>query len=244
VQLGFSTHAKWHTHTHTHTVIYTRLMIITQVRGSNRRLNEIAQQTVSQSVTSTTHSFPDEVAAIFHWHNPSDRTTVLGVDSASNRNEYQEYFLEGKGGQCVGLSWNLWASTSWNPQDLSRPVMRLLYLYHVLFGWQNNRGSYGAVLGTWVREELTVYVKGKYRFWILCSYRRIILKWIFWAYELPTQFTRATVQWWVLWVQQYTSAFHTSRLFSWPTERLWRYLLGCDTVCTGIVVSEDPAASN
>jgi len=27
------------------------------------------------------------------------------------------------------LSWNLEASTSWNPQGLSRPVMRLLYLY-------------------------------------------------------------------------------------------------------------------
>jgi len=28
---------------------------------------------------------------------------VPGVDSASNRNEYQEYFLGGKGGQCVVL---------------------------------------------------------------------------------------------------------------------------------------------
>jgi len=27
-----------------------------------------------------------------------------GVDSASNRNEYQEYFLAGKGGPCVGLT--------------------------------------------------------------------------------------------------------------------------------------------
>jgi len=27
------------------------------------------------------------------------------------------------------LSWNLGASTSWNPQSLSRPVMGLLYLY-------------------------------------------------------------------------------------------------------------------
>ena len=27
-----------------------------------------------------------------------------GVDSASNRNEYQEYFLGGKGSQCVGLT--------------------------------------------------------------------------------------------------------------------------------------------
>ena len=26
-----------------------------------------------------------------------------GVDSASDRNEYQEYFLGGKGGRCVGL---------------------------------------------------------------------------------------------------------------------------------------------
>jgi len=26
------------------------------------------------------------------------------VDSASNRNEYQEYFLGGKGSRCVGLT--------------------------------------------------------------------------------------------------------------------------------------------
>jgi len=30
------------------------------------------------------------------------------------------------------LSWNLGASTSWNPQGLSRPVMGLLYLYYQL----------------------------------------------------------------------------------------------------------------
>ena len=59
-----------------------------------------------------------------------------GVDSASNRNEYQEYFLGeggGKGGRCVGLTILLsscadcieivGASASWNPQGLSRPVM-------------------------------------------------------------------------------------------------------------------------
>jgi len=28
---------------------------------------------------------------------------VSGVDSASNRNRYQEYFLGSKGGRCVGL---------------------------------------------------------------------------------------------------------------------------------------------
>ena len=49
-------------------------------------------------------SIPDGVIGIFHltrsfWphHGP-------GVDSASNRNEYQEYFLGGKGGRCVGLT--------------------------------------------------------------------------------------------------------------------------------------------
>jgi len=57
------------------------------------------------------------------------------------RNEYQEYFLGGKGGWCAGLttlpplyadSWNLGASPSWNPQGLSRPVMGFLYLFTAL----------------------------------------------------------------------------------------------------------------
>jgi hypothetical protein len=48
-----------------------------------------------------------------------------GVDSDSNRNEYQEYFLVCKDSRCLAtlmcqLSWNLGASTSWNLQGLSR----------------------------------------------------------------------------------------------------------------------------
>ena len=46
-------------------------------------------------------SIPDGVIGIFHWHNPSDRP---GVDSASNRNEYQEYFLGVKSGRRVRLT--------------------------------------------------------------------------------------------------------------------------------------------
>jgi hypothetical protein len=48
-----------------------------------------------------------------------------------------------KGGRCIGLTtlppflcrlfWNLGTSTSWNPQDLSRPVMGLLYLLLLSF---------------------------------------------------------------------------------------------------------------
>ena len=38
-------------------------------------------------------SIPDGVIGNFNWHNPSGYTMAPGVDSASNRNEYQEHFL-------------------------------------------------------------------------------------------------------------------------------------------------------
>jgi len=56
-----------------------------------------------------------------------------------NKIEYQEYFLEGKGGRCVGtdnltifiwrLSWNLGASTSRNPLGLNMCKEGLLYFF-------------------------------------------------------------------------------------------------------------------
>ena len=49
-------------------------------------------------------SIPDGVIGNFHWHNPSDRTMVPGVDSVSNRNQYQDYFVWGKRGRCVRLT--------------------------------------------------------------------------------------------------------------------------------------------
>jgi len=43
-----------------------------------------------------------------HWNFSSTQSFLLhygpGVDSACNTNEYQEYFLGGKGGRCVGLT--------------------------------------------------------------------------------------------------------------------------------------------
>ena len=44
-------------------------------------------------------SIPDGVTGIFHWPHYDP-----GVDSASNRNEYQEYFLWGKGDRCAGMT--------------------------------------------------------------------------------------------------------------------------------------------
>jgi hypothetical protein len=77
-------------------------------------------------------SIPDGDIGIFYWHNTSERTMALRVDSSSNTNEYQRYFLGGKGDRCVGLTtlpplcadWLniLGASTSWSPKGLSRPV--------------------------------------------------------------------------------------------------------------------------
>jgi len=58
------------------------------------------------------------------------------VDSASNRNVYQEYLLGVKAAvrlttyhHPVPLSQNLGTLTSWNPLGLSKPVMGLPYLY-------------------------------------------------------------------------------------------------------------------
>jgi hypothetical protein len=50
------------------------------------------------------------------------------VHSGSNRNEYQQYFLGGKGGRCVGLP-NLGASKFWKSQGLSGALVGLLYLH-------------------------------------------------------------------------------------------------------------------
>jgi hypothetical protein len=39
------------------------------------------------------------------WHNRFGRTMALGsTQPLTERNEYQEYFLGGKGGRCVGLT--------------------------------------------------------------------------------------------------------------------------------------------
>jgi hypothetical protein len=46
-------------------------------------------------------SFPDSVIGIFRWHKLSGHTMALGL---THRNECQEYFLGGNGGQCIRLT--------------------------------------------------------------------------------------------------------------------------------------------
>jgi hypothetical protein len=71
-----------------------------------------------------------------------------GVDSASNKDEYQEYFLRlrrpVRGADNLTtfmcrLSLNLGALNSWNPQGLSRSVMGLLYLHLLHIGVAQHR---------------------------------------------------------------------------------------------------------
>jgi hypothetical protein len=87
-------------------------------------------------------SIPDGITGIFHWHNPSGRTMVLGLtqpltDMSSRNNSLG---VGDKGGRCVGLT----SSSSWNLQGLTRPVMGLLYLYILYIsvrGWVHPIGS-------------------------------------------------------------------------------------------------------
>jgi hypothetical protein len=77
----------------------------------------------------------DGVTGIFHWHDS-------GINSATNRNEYNLIFLGERGRQVhtvdnlnsfvCRLSWNLRAWTSWPPWDPSRPIQGLYYLFTLL----------------------------------------------------------------------------------------------------------------
>ena len=69
-------------------------------------------------------SIPDGVTGIFHWHNPSGLTMALGLTQPLTEMSTRNISWGCKDGRCVGnrLSWNLGASTSWNPQGLSRGV--------------------------------------------------------------------------------------------------------------------------
>jgi hypothetical protein len=81
---------------------------------------------------------PNGVIRLFRWHNPSGRTMALGLTqpltemSTRNISRGKRQLVRRADNLTAfmcRLFWNLGASTSWNPQGLSRPVMGLLYLY-------------------------------------------------------------------------------------------------------------------
>jgi len=83
---------------------------------------------------------PNDVTGIFHWHNPTGRTMALGLTQRltemSTRNiswgyRWPVHRADSLTTFMCWLSWNLGASTSWNPEGLSRSVMGVLYLLSV-----------------------------------------------------------------------------------------------------------------
>jgi hypothetical protein len=58
--------------------------------GGTRWCSWLRHRATSRKVAG---SIPDGIIGNFHWHNHSGRTYGPGADSASNRNEYEEYFL-------------------------------------------------------------------------------------------------------------------------------------------------------
>ena len=103
------------------------------IAGSTLRRSWLRHCATSRKVAV---SIPDGVIGMFHWHNPSGRTMALGytqsVTEMSTRNiSWVKRRPVRKADNLTTfmcrLSWSLGASTSWNPQGLSRPVMGLLF---------------------------------------------------------------------------------------------------------------------
>jgi hypothetical protein len=83
-------------------------------------------------------SIPDGVIGIFYWHNPSGLTMAPGLTQPLTEMSTRNVSLGERRPVCRAdklttfmcwLSWNLGASTSWNPQGLSRPIKGFLYLF-------------------------------------------------------------------------------------------------------------------
>jgi hypothetical protein len=103
------------------------------------------------------------VIGIFHWNNPSGRTMALGSTQLLKIKVSTRNISWGcKGGRCLGLttlppSWNLAASTSWNPQGLPRPLQGFLCLYVFVFCcWFCIFRHFMSVYGQPCRTSMTV----------------------------------------------------------------------------------------
>jgi len=93
------------------------------------------------------------------------------VDSASNRNEYQEYLVQRADNLTtfmLRMSWNLAVSNSWSPQGLSRPVRGWLYL---LLKWYHKDNHTNSKLITMLTEAggSLSWLKPQYPLRLLCS---------------------------------------------------------------------------
>ena len=130
---------KWHSERYSHMKFCNNISFMAQLRHVVAQLRHCA---TSRKVAI---SIPDGVIGIFHWHNPSGCTMALGLTQPltemSTRNSSGEVKAADVQGWPYQLSWNMGASTSWNTQGLSRPVMGLPYpSWHSWFHyWQTDK---------------------------------------------------------------------------------------------------------
>ena len=90
-------------------------------------------------------SIPDGATGVFHWFDASGRTMVLKSTQPLTEMSTKAVSLGVKAARCVRLTTLLpscvvcleirWASTSWNPHGLTRPVKGRLYLLRVWTWW-------------------------------------------------------------------------------------------------------------
>jgi len=78
-------------------------------------------------------SIPDGINGIFHWHNPSGRSTQPLTEMSTRNTSWGQRRPVRRPDNLTTfmcrLSWNLGASTSWNSLGLSTPVMGLFLLW-------------------------------------------------------------------------------------------------------------------
>jgi len=132
----------------------TQALTEMSTRNINSWNSELGHYATSRKVAG---SIPDYCIFLMTYFRPQYGP---GFDSATNRNEYQDYFLGSKGSQCVGLKILLpscahclkilASSTYCSPKSLFRPVQETLYLYlHKLLGSQTSVVSIATRLRGW-----------------------------------------------------------------------------------------------
>ena len=179
--------------------------------------------TTSRKVSGSIHN---SVTGIFYWHNPACHTRTLGVEAASKNTEYQEFFLRGKCGRCLGLTTlplscaechDVWTS---QPPGTFRvcPGLQLLF-----FTFRDFNETVGNI--QWMLEFIITPLSRTAL--LVLSYQTIVITEIPHLKRVGRCRIVACVGGWELdlivdyWEHRHllgTSDFHTGQVISWRTE--------------------------